>query len=195
MVRSILVVLFLCVVSPVWGQSWCTNAPLNPTEQTICATPDLGWRDAQMVQAYDAVRHLPGLPAQQQGWLAQRNACGWNAGCIGAAYDRRIAALQGLVTGGGKPHAPMGPLHPTGPAWCADGALNPTEQTICASPELGQMDRYMGDLYNQVRSYPGVATDQRNWLAARNACRADHTCIRAAYESRISGLQSRYGIN
>ncbi len=197
MVRSVLAAFLLCLVSPAWGQSWCGNGMLNPTEWTICSTPELGQRDTRLEQAYAAVRHLPGLPSDQQDWLAQRNACGTNVGCIRNAYDNRIATLQGIAAsggmgGGGKPAGP--PVAPR-PAWCAEGALNPAETMICAYPDLRQMDLYMTDLYNQVRSYPGVQTDQRNWLTARNACRSNYSCLQAAYSGRISQLQDRYGIN
>ena len=85
MFRSLTAILFLILAAPAAAQSWCANGGLNPTEQVICTTPDLGWRDHQLEQAYGAVRHQPGVQPAQQAWLAGRNACGWNADCIRAA--------------------------------------------------------------------------------------------------------------
>lgn len=189
-------ILFLLFLPPAaMAQSWCANGLLNATEQTICATPDLGWRDQQLEQAYAAVRHVSGVPSAQRAWLAERNSCGWNADCIRAAYDTRIAALQGMVQGGGGKPQPGGAPYPAGPAWCAEGSLNAAEQTICSHGELGQMDLYMADLYAQVRHYPGIVSEQQSWLSARNACYSDYTCLYGAYSSRIQELQQRYGAN
>ena len=194
MFRSVLSFVFLCSMSPAWGQSWCANAPLNPTEQTICATPDLGWRDGQLEQAYAAVRHLPGVQTAQVAWISARNGCGWNGDCIRVAYDSRIATLQGMAgggAGGGKPPVHPAPVQPVAaPAWCAEGNHNAAEQTICAYPELRQMDVYMADLYTQVRHYPGVQSAQRSWLTGRNACLGNYACLHAAYSGRIADLQS-----
>lgn len=197
MFRHALVLFFLFLGAPAWAQSWCANAPLNPTEQTICATPDLAWRDRQLEQAYLAVRHLHGVQAAQLDWIAARNGCAWNVDCIRMAYDHRIAALQAMVpTGGGKPQGPAAPQQPVaGPAWCTGGTLNAAEQTICHNRELAQMDLYMAGLYAQVRHYAGIVSEQRDWLTARNACYTDYPCLHAAYSNRIQDLQQRYGAN
>lgn len=196
MFRIILFLCLLCIMSPAWGQSWCANSPLNPTEQTICATPDLGWRDGQLEQAYGGVRHLPGVQSDQLGWIAVRNGCGWNGDCIRAAYDSRIAVLIGLASGGaGVDSKPVHLPAVGGPDWCSQGSLNAAEQTICAYPELGQMDLYMADLYYQVRHYPGIPADQQNWLASRNACHANYGCLYSAYSLRIEYFQAEFGVN
>lgn len=189
-----LVALFLAPAA--MAQSWCSNGLLNPTEQTICATPDLGWRDQQLEQAYAVVRHMPGVQSAQQAWLGQRNGCGWNADCIRAAYDNRVAALQAMAAGGAGAGGKPGALQPVaGPAWCSQTPLNAAEQTICAYPELAQMDLYMADLYGRLRHYPGVQSGQQSWLATRNACHADYACLYAAYSGRIGYFQTQYGIN
>jgi uncharacterized protein len=195
MFRSLTAILFLILAAPAAAQSWCANGGLNPTEQVICTPPDLGWRDHLLEEAYGAVRHQPGVQPAQQSWLAGRNACGWNADCIRAAYDSRIAQLQGLAGGGGKPPGQPGGLQPAGPSWCSEGSLNPAERTICANPDLGQMDLYMADLYAQVRHYPGVQANQVAWLSSRNACQASYSCLYGAYAGRIAELRSRYGID
>lgn len=201
MFRSTLVLFFLCMMSPAWGQSWCANGSLNPTEQTICATPDLGWRDAQLEQAYAAVRHLSGVQSGQIAWISARNGCGWQVECIRVAYDSRIATLQGLAggggAGGGKPPsgqpAPLQPAH--FPSWCHEDSLNAAERTICASADLAQMDLYMADLYRQVRNVPGASDSQRRWLTYRNSCRAEYTCLYDSYAGRIAFLRDQYGAN
>ncbi|MGI3184391.1 lysozyme inhibitor LprI family protein [Nioella aestuarii] len=194
MLRTTIILALLFFAPAALAQSWCSNGPLNATEQAICSTPDLGWRDQELEQAYAAVRQMPGVQTDQQAWLSDRNSCGGNVNCIRAAYDTRIAALQAMAQGGGKPTA-SGPLYPTGPAWCTEGSLNPAEQTICGNSELGQMDLYMADLYAQVRHLPGIVSEQQGWLRARNACYSDYPCLYAAYSDRIQELQLRYGAN
>jgi uncharacterized protein len=196
MFRIATILLFLFLSPSAMAQSWCSNGLLNATEQTICSTPDLGWRDQQLEQAYTAVRHMAGVQTAQQAWLAERNGCGWDVGCIRVAYDNRIAVLQGMAPGGGgKPPAPVDPHYPAGPGWCSEGSLNAAEQTICANRDLSQMDLYMADLYAQVRHFPGIVSEQQAWLSARNACYAEYPCLYAAYADRIEDLQLRYGAN
>ncbi|WP_420397148.1 lysozyme inhibitor LprI family protein [Nioella sp.] len=196
MVRAAAILLFLFIAPAAMAQSWCSNGSLNATEQTICSTPDLGWRDQELEQAYAAVRYMQGVQSAQQAWLAERNSCGWDVACIRAAYDYRIAVLQGLAGGvGGKPPAPPAPQYPSGPGWCSEGSLNAAEQTICNNRELGQMDLYMAELYAQVRHYPGIVSEQQSWLSGRNACHSDYPCLYAAYSDRIQELQLRYGAN
>lgn len=196
MLRVVIVLMFLVLPPAAMAQSWCSNGLLNATEQTICSTPDLGYRDQQLEQAYAAVRDISGVQSSQQAWLAERNGCGWDVACIRAAYDHRIAVLQGMTAGvGDKPAGPLAPQYPAGPGWCAEGSLNSAEQTICNSTELAQMDLYMADLYSQVRHYPGIVSEQQAWLTARNACYADYPCLYAAYSDRIQELQLRYGAN
>ncbi|TBX28982.1 lysozyme inhibitor LprI family protein [Nioella sediminis] len=200
MVRAAAILLFLFIAPAAMAQSWCSNGSLNATEQTICSTPDLGWRDQELEQAYAAVRHIQGVQSAQQAWLAERNGCGWDVACIRAAYDYRIAVLQGMAggagAGGGKyPQQPAPPQQANYPGWCSEGSLNAAERTICSYPDLGQMDLYMAELYAQVRHYPGIVSEQQGWLSGRNACHSDYPCLYAAYSDRIQELQLRYGAN
>jgi uncharacterized protein len=83
----------------------CTGA-LNPTEATICADETLAALDRAVATAYK--NKFDGLPVEsaaaldqvvkslvvaQKAWLAYRNSCGTDRGCIYKAYTTRRAAL------------------------------------------------------------------------------------------------------
>lgn len=74
-------------------------------------------------------------------------------------------------------------------------ASNATEKTICADPELQQLDEYLARYYRGAReTNPGasdcLAADQRRWLtSARNACK-DGACLKNAYLDRLAELDA-----
>jgi uncharacterized protein len=73
------------------------------------------------------------------------------------------------------------------PSWCGAAALNPSERTICADRVLSRLDLQINEAYQEaLRVAPDV--DQRDWLAERNRCGADLTCLEEAYRSRIAEL-------
>jgi len=80
----------------------CSLPTLTPNERMICNTRDLNDADVRMVTMLDFLTGLFGMGTRgaimddQAVWLHQRMACGANAPCIRAAYDRRIQALQAL---------------------------------------------------------------------------------------------------
>ena len=71
----------------------------SPVEVAICNDPGLGTMDEQMASLYFRLTNsAPGwaarqIKSEQSGWIRQRNACGYDPGCIAAAYDRRINRL------------------------------------------------------------------------------------------------------
>ncbi len=76
----------------------CASASA-PAERAICADAVLAGYDRQVADAWrQAVQSAGGsaalLPGQKR-WLAQRNACGWNAGCIESLMRSRILELTG----------------------------------------------------------------------------------------------------
>lgn len=95
----------------------------------------------------------------------------------------RIAAALLILAGLGTPAASAQSFD------CSRASLA-TEQAICASVELGQLDEQMASLYF------GMPTDMRetmrksqlDWLRRRNRCGFDETCIADAYRSRIQVL-------
>ncbi len=70
-----------------------------PVEVAICNDPGLGEMDEQMASLYFRLTNTaPGwavrqVKSEQSGWIRQRNACGYDIGCIASAYDRRINRL------------------------------------------------------------------------------------------------------
>jgi uncharacterized protein len=83
----------------------CTGA-LNPTEAAICADETLAALDRMVATAFR--NQFDGLPIEsanaldqvvkslvitQKAWLAHRNSCGADLGCIYKAYRTREAAL------------------------------------------------------------------------------------------------------
>jgi uncharacterized protein YecT (DUF1311 family) len=83
----------------------CTGA-LNPTEAAICSDESLAALDRIVATAYK--NKFDGLPVEsadaldevvksliitQKAWLAHRNSCGADRGCIYKAYATRKAAL------------------------------------------------------------------------------------------------------
>lgn len=78
----------------------CAYAKL-PAEMAICNSPGLGELDQQMAQLYFRItNYAPGwavrqVKSEQSSWLARRNACGYDNGCIARTYERRIGRLEG----------------------------------------------------------------------------------------------------
>ncbi|MFT3733107.1 MAG: lysozyme inhibitor LprI family protein [Hyphomicrobium sp.] len=86
-------------------------APLNcrkagsPSEKTICGSYALGQSEARMATLYAVATSLVAMGQRgdiqdaQRSWLASRDACGDNVGCLTEAYDKRIAALDKVIAG------------------------------------------------------------------------------------------------
>ncbi len=85
-------------------------APLNcakagtPAEQTICGSYALGQSEARVATLFSVATSLVAMgqrgdiqDAQRQ-WLASRDACGSNMGCLIGVYDRRIRALDNVIS-------------------------------------------------------------------------------------------------
>lgn len=80
------------------------------------------------------------------------------------------------------------------PGWCPR-ASTATEVTICRTPELARLDVTLSELYaaarNAVTGYRRdlLVENQRNWLKARDRCRADVPCMERLYVGRIRELR------
>lgn len=81
----------------------CDDVAQDSIEQLICQQAELAELDNQLATVYaSAVKKAENqqpnmLPAEQRGWIKGRNDCWKNqdkAGCVKAAYNRRIAELQ-----------------------------------------------------------------------------------------------------
>lgn len=71
-------------------------------------------------------------------------------------------------------------------------AVSTVEKIICTTSDISRLDDELSAAYMaaQARSPDRVALgrEQHLWLAQRDACGADQTCIRAAYEARLRVL-------
>ncbi|MEC9367616.1 MAG: MliC family protein [Pseudomonadota bacterium] len=82
----------------------------------------------------------------------------------------------------------------TGPSFDCSGRLNPTEQRICANPELADLDRKMANTYSWLQTQlspakrTALAADQRQWLSRRNACGTNDDCIHGEVLERTGYL-------
>lgn len=82
----------------------------------------------------------------------------------------------------------------SGPSFDCARAHTPVERAICAAPRLALLDGLLGRDYARSRGAlpPGeracLASDQRAWLAQRDACDTD-VCLEQAYLRRLQALQ------
>ena len=89
-------------------------------------------------------------------------------------------------------HAHASPDMPeSGPSFPCIGRLNDTERAICTDSVLSAHDRAMAWAYSH-RWLPVESNGrgQTNWLAQRNNCAGQKSCILSAYHSWISALDS-----
>lgn len=80
----------------------CAKAK-SPADITICKRYSLGQAEARMATLYGVAMSLVAMgqhgdigDAQKQ-WLARREACGRDVGCLSRAYDDRIAQLNKVI--------------------------------------------------------------------------------------------------
>jgi uncharacterized protein len=75
---------------------------------------------------------------------------------------------------------------------CAN-ANTPMEQTVCADPELSNLDSELSKAYKAARvGSPQVVHDQKVWLASAMKC-VDADCLRNAYQTRLEQLRAGLG--
>jgi uncharacterized protein len=86
------------------------------------------------------------------------------------------------------------PAAAANPSFSCAGNLAPVEAVICSDDSLAVLDRRLTAAYERMyASFPAsergtLTAVQRTWLAQRNACRTDKTCIRNAYLARLRQL-------
>ena len=91
----------IAVTGPARATSFnCGNATI-PAESAICNSGQLSQLDEQMASSYfSLINSAPGwavrqIKAQQSAWLARRDACGYDPGCLKGAYYARLGVLDG----------------------------------------------------------------------------------------------------
>lgn len=78
---------------------------------------------------------------------------------------------------------------------CATNTAN-DEQAICADNKLTQLDVKMSTMYEVLMHTSAMGArgalrdSQQDWLAQRAVCGLDTSCLRKAYDTRISQLQA-----
>ena len=77
-------------------------------------------------------------------------------------------------------------------------ASNAAERAVCGSDKLSDLDDRMSELYSQLlsgtsseRTRTWVRDYQHRFLAARDACGRNTSCIKGAYLDQISVLSAR----
>ncbi|HUE18127.1 MAG TPA: lysozyme inhibitor LprI family protein [Stellaceae bacterium] len=99
------------------------------------------------------------------------------------------AALAALLMG-----RSVSPAAAASPSFACSGSLSPTEAVICANDNLAALDRSLAAIYdNKLGSLPTsqreeLASTEKTWLAERNSCGANTSCINNAYLVRIGQL-------
>lgn len=83
---------------------WCSSEALNESERVICASDVLGRLDHELNEVYAAATRAGEVP-DQASWLAERNACGFDANCLSASYRTRIAELRDYAQAARAPDA------------------------------------------------------------------------------------------
>lgn len=85
----------------------------------------------------------------------------------------------------------------SGPGFDCSARLTRTEQVICDTPALAEMDGKMSALYKRIltrlpeREKAAFRRQQANWLDVRNTCRVDRRCLARVYRNRIETLDTR----
>ncbi|MEM1129915.1 MAG: lysozyme inhibitor LprI family protein [Pseudomonadota bacterium] len=89
------------------------------------------------------------------------------------------------------------PASALAPSFNCANASNATEAAICESPDLAMYDLNLANVYKRrLGELGGTAHDaaiqaQKDWLATRDACGADASCLTTAYSRRIADLSSQ----
>lgn len=80
--------------------------------------------------------------------------------------------------------------------WCAKFKIKiPAEATICGTPALIAKDRDMVALFKQLGGWSNqpLKVEQNAFIAARNDCNTDATCLGLRYDTRIAQLKAMLG--
>jgi uncharacterized protein len=111
-------------------------------------------------------------------------------GCLTAAV---LAAVPFLPA--------ISPAEAAEPSFACAGRVTPTEAAICQDDDLSALDRALaqafkskldaidaGTTHADDDDHDAVVITQKAWIAHRNECGADKTCIRKAYAVRSGRL-------
>ncbi|MGE0629862.1 MAG: lysozyme inhibitor LprI family protein [Hyphomicrobiaceae bacterium] len=92
------------LASPASAASFNCREPGNRAETTVCRHPGLSAMDERMAywygRAQERARHFgqsEWLRNRQRDWIADRNICGFNVGCLRQSYRERTRALRNFA--------------------------------------------------------------------------------------------------
>jgi peptidoglycan hydrolase-like protein with peptidoglycan-binding domain len=153
-------------------------------------TPD-GAFGPRTAAALDAFRRDAGLPGS--GGPSATDATSLYARVHGVAPMARPAGtvlLAAPAVGQIAPPAPVVATAPAevGPSFDCALALSDAERAICADPRLGTLDRQLAAAWAEAAAAGTPADAQRAWLAERNACGTDASCLADTMQARLSAL-------
>ena len=110
-------------------------------------------------------------------------------GCVelaDSAFCRTLQSTQSTVRGF---------ENGDGPSFDCSSNLSPTENAICNSPELSKRDTILAERYRLMLATPQnlesaakLKRGQKAFLATRNACGAEVSCIQDTYRNRMMAL-------
>lgn len=88
-----------------------------------------------------------------------------------------------------------------GPSFGCGNAASPAEKAICGSTELSALDFRMAAAWKRSTHIfadaagllSSLRSEQREWVAKRNACGASLSCLQSAYQDRVAVLEFRPG--
>ena len=109
---------------------------------------------------------------------------------------RRFGPVAVLLVGIGAQGFAAAPADAA--SFACSKASKPDEIAICGNLSLNDQDVVMATLYQTLlpllaMGSAGATRDaQKAWLARRQACRADTSCLAAAYADRIAALKAQF---
>lgn len=198
------------------GDGYRLVATIGLTYPPIAVAPERsqGWRNlivriggggaqaGDVALAFDGTSY-PKNPTVRGAGVAPSNGDGESVIAAFASFDETTPLTAGDVPAVAVPvEAPVPASTANGPSFDCTKASLPAEKAICASPELGALDRELASTFNDTVRNGAAAqqsrqrTAQKTWLAQRNACAttADTpVCLRETYRRRIVELQIQSG--
>lgn len=128
------------------GPSFDCNAARQQAEQVVCASRELAALDRALALAYSAAT-ASGLanPGEQKAWLAQRNRCGSDRGCLALTYRTRLAQLGATDQLHAEPSAPDSGAGGFGQDYADLPLVDPTYADFVHMALMSDTDAYLAD--------------------------------------------------
>ncbi len=151
----------------------CSSAPKAPESKPAAEQPAASTPATPAAQAQPVDSPLEALGKQ----LAQ--ACTGGAKDLCNASDQ-VSAFLNKTEASSSSAASFN---------CAKAATA-VEKAICTSKPLSSLDAILAKLYKVASKNPAAKTEQKAWMASRDAC-TDAECVATQYAERLLQLGSR----